>query len=105
AGAPDARDERDLVRRPSDGSERPVEGRQHAEVAAARTPDRLQVAAQVARLTRARAAGRRSRSDGTGWRRSAPWTRRRKVRPRTCAADGTAGPGGTAPRRARRART
>src|SRR5688572_12770152 len=42
ARAPDARDERDLVRRPADGRERAINRLQDPEVAAARTPDRLE---------------------------------------------------------------
>ncbi len=50
ARAADARDERDLVRRPADGRQRAVDRLHDAEVAAARAPDRLEVALVVLRL-------------------------------------------------------
>ena len=52
ARAADPGDERDLVRRAADGGERPVDRLDDAEVAAARAPDRLQVALVVLGLVR-----------------------------------------------------
>src|SRR5262245_16967038 len=50
AGAPDPRDERDLVRRPADGRERVIDRLDDPEVTAARAPDRLQIALVILRL-------------------------------------------------------
>ena len=46
----DARDEGDFVRRPADRRQRPRDGRHHAEIAAARAPDGLEVAFEIAGL-------------------------------------------------------